>query len=326
MTTNPLPYGINDLDPRVQTHSDDPNLIRCFVRGCDNFVHRVTRDGRGQACPQHGIFCHYSRGGLPTYSYEDPARNIIASPDLFTERVVGNPDKYESDRLGNERSEDALTWNVFRSLCESNALPELASLLLGIEDKETPCLYLWGLRVDDDTFAPWGLLSAARKRFEAGIPADRPRTEPDVAIHLPGKYLLLIEAKFTSPNKACTARKQKKLLTIYNDEALRVVDSEKAKEVEPFHEQLWRNIVFADWMAHRDNLETKPYVVNLVREAAINEAAAFTGCLRDGFDDRFRIVSWEAISEWITERAVDGSRVGRYLKEKSSNLQNAFDL
>ena len=63
-----------------------------------------------------------------------------------------------------------------------------------------PFLYLWGICLTEDAFDPMELLIAARKRFESNLPVERPYTEPDIMIHLPGRYLILIEAKFTSPN------------------------------------------------------------------------------------------------------------------------------
>ena len=63
-----------------------------------------------------------------TYSYADMRHNAIASPHLLATRIVGHPFKFESHRLGLERSEDMLSWNVFRSLQEAGCLRMLAQL------------------------------------------------------------------------------------------------------------------------------------------------------------------------------------------------------
>ncbi len=89
MVQTQLPYGVGDLDPEVVVHPDDRDLVRCYVRGCQHFVRRPTRKQRGELCPEHGIYCHHSRYGS-TYSYADVRRNIIASPELFAERIVGH--------------------------------------------------------------------------------------------------------------------------------------------------------------------------------------------------------------------------------------------
>ena len=92
-----------------------------------------------------------------------------------------------------------LTWNVFRTLQECGLLHTVAGWITGLEIQEEPP-YLWGLSISDDAFQPWDLLLAARERFESNLPVKRPPTEPDIALYLPGYYLILIEAKFTSSN------------------------------------------------------------------------------------------------------------------------------
>src|SRR5262249_3522181 len=106
-----LPYGLLDLDPVIQTVQSPEFLIRCFVRGCEHFLRPPTRQSRGDVCPIHGIRTH--RSG--TFSYPDPGRNAIVARDLLASRIVGNPYKFESHRLGYEKSEDMLTFNLFRS-------------------------------------------------------------------------------------------------------------------------------------------------------------------------------------------------------------------
>ena len=121
ITTDTLPYGIHDVDPTVVSHGTDPRSVRCYVKGCQEVLKTPTRSRRGDVCPVHGIRCHFSSGGA-TYAYADATRNIIASPETFGRCVIGNPFKYESHRLGLERSEDSLSWNVFRSLQEAGCL------------------------------------------------------------------------------------------------------------------------------------------------------------------------------------------------------------
>ena len=125
MTPQPLPYGIDDLDPKVVVDPDDRNRVRCYVRGCQNYVRRPTgrKAESGEPCPDHGIYCRHSKDA--TYVYEDACRNIIASADLFRERMLRHPFKFDSDVLGYEKSEDALSWNVFRSIQESGHLASL---------------------------------------------------------------------------------------------------------------------------------------------------------------------------------------------------------
>ena len=139
--------------------------------------------------------------------------------------------------LGAERSEDMLTWNVFRSLQEAGCLGKLARAITGDTSSVEPFLFLWGICLTDDDFNPWDLLIAARKRFEPNLPVVRPLTEPDIGIMLPGRYLILIEAKFTSPNTIYQRGPRKnsqsltldELLGIYHDPNLRILDHARAR-------------------------------------------------------------------------------------------------
>ncbi len=328
-----LPYGVGDLDPDVVVHPDDPDLIRCYVRGCRHFVRRPTRRQPGQLCPDHGIYCHHSRYGS-TYRYADVRRNIIASPDLFAERIVGHPFKFESHRLGSENSEDALSWNVFRSLQEAGCLAQMAELLIGESHAEQPRLYLWGIRVDDDSFEPWDLLIAARERFENRLPVRRPQTEPDIALHLPGRYLVLIEAKFTSPNPVYERGPRKdaqsltldELLDIYWDPTLRILDYEKAKSQPRIQYQLWRNMVFAEWMANLDGLAAHPYCVNLVRsQSECSTAIAFQGLLNSSGGQSFRRCVWQSLAAAdFLQSSSAVTALTSYLGTKTAHLRKAF--
>jgi hypothetical protein len=333
VTTIPLPYGVNDLDPQVEVSADDQDVIRCYVRGCRQFVRRPKKRQRGELCPEHGIFCHHSSYGS-TYSYADVRRNIIASLDLFAERIVGHPFKYESQRLDSEKSEDALSWNVFRSLQETGCLAQVANLLIGGSYTKEPDLYLWGILVSDDSLEPWDLLIAARERFESNLPVERPLTEPDIALHLPGRYLVLIEAKFTSPNGFYKRGPRKdeqsltmdELLAIYQDPELRMLDTKKANGRDRVPYQLWRNTVFAEWMAMQDSASTKAFHVNLVREGYEEESAAeFGELLRADHAERFRRATWEEVHRWSRKQLTPTlDRLRAYLDQKTAQLRNAF--
>lgn len=333
MPDHPVPYGVDDLDPIVEVHPDDRDRVRCYVRGCPHFVRRPTRGQPGELCPDHGIYCHYSRFGA-TYSYADVRRNIIASPDLFAQRIVGHPFKFESHRLGSENSEDALSWNVFRSLQEAKCLAQVAKLLIGEDYPQEPDLYLWGIRVSDDSFEPWELLIAARQRFESNLPVQRPLTEPDIALHLPGRYLVLIEAKFTSPNTTYARGPRKdaqsltldELLEIYHDPQLQILDYRQARMAFQVHYQLWRNMTFSEWMSREDHRNTKAFHVNLVRGGFEKSAvAAFHRLVNPNFRDRFRRPIWERIYRSSSNNP-DLEMMCHYLENKTAGLVRAFNI
>lgn len=248
-----MPFGTEDLDPVPHVVSASPRIVRCYVRGRRQELHTPTRHSHGDVCPDHGIRCHFSANSA-TYSYVDVRRNFVVDPELVAKRIIGHPFKHEAHRLGQEKSEDAVSFNVFRSLQRSGLLHAVANRITGLDIAAEPQLYLWGLACSDDSLEPWDLLIAARERFEKRRPVERPMTEPDIAPHLPGRYLILIEAKFTSPNgvyensrrrtSACLTKEE--LLEIYWDRRPEIPDPVRAKEQSRIYYQLWRNLIFAE--------------------------------------------------------------------------------
>jgi len=328
-----LPFGTEDLDPNVAVVDTWPKRVRCYVKGCQHVLRAPTRRDKGDVCPDHGIRCHNSWAGA-TYTYANVRNNAIASPDLLATRIVGHPFKYESHRLGAERSEDMLSWNVFRSLQEAGCLHRVGQFITGDRSRIEPFLYLWGICLTDDDLTPWDLLIDARKRFESNLPVDRPLTEPDIALYLPGRYLILIEAKFTSPNTVYTKGPRAsdssltldELLDIYSDRVLRTLDYSVAQKRDRIHYQLWRNMIFSEWMAYMDHARTKPYHVNLVRSGFERASAEeFGSMVRPGVRDCFQRITWEQIYCWcIGEPKL--SRLRRYLDTKTAGLTKAFRI
>jgi hypothetical protein len=328
MNQQSLPYGTSELDPSI--HSDPATgRIRCFVSGCPHWLEPPARKRMGQVCPDHGILCHSSG----TYSYANVRRNIIADPEIVASGSLGHAGKFETGRFGQERSEDALSWNVFRSLQDASLLHEVAALMTGERFSREPNLYLWGIRLTGDGLEQWGLLTAARRRFEGNLPVRRPLTEPDIALHLPGEYLILIEAKFTSANtfyiKGPRCRPADltvdELLTFYRDPALHILDWDAADCRQRIHYQLWRNMVFAEWMAHEENHATRAYHVNLVRAGFEEQVAAeFGGLLRNDFQGRFKRATWEELYGLACGQRDRLGLLCQYMETKTQKLKKAF--
>lgn len=333
----PMPYGKQELDPNVNLETGTPRRVRCYVRGCHHVLRVPTKYDRGETCPDHGIRCHCSGSGAAyshTYTYADAKRNVIASAEQFGQRIIHHPFKYESHRLGSEKSEDTLTWNVFRSLQEAGQLGSFVERVTGERSPLEPYLYLWGICLTDDEFEPWPLLIAARDRFERALPVKRPFTEPDIALHLPGKYLILIEAKFTSPNTCYEPGPRKdaasltfdELLGRYQDPGLEILDYRAARQAARVYQQLWRNTTFAEWMGKTDHPRTKAYHLNLVRDGEeIESEPEFRKLVSAQFQDRFRRITWEQIYHGMGDcRRLEPLR--QYLANKTAGLRPAFRL
>ncbi len=205
-------------------------------------------------------------------------------------------------------------------------------MITGLQTNEEPTLYLWGLRVSDDSFEPWDLLIAARERFESNLPVERPLTEPDIALHLPGKYLILIEAKFTSPNSFYVdgprqnhvSLTKSELLDIYWDDAITALDRVKARTADRVHYQLWRNLIFAEWMASRDAMTTRPYLASLTRAGYEAESCGeFHNLLAADRKPSFRHFNWEQVAMQTVATEANPNLVA-YLSKKTARLRPAF--
>lgn len=326
-----LPYGIQDLDSRL-VQNKARGVVGCPVRGCTRWLQPPTRErGSGEVCPDHGIYAHVSG----TYRYADAAQNVIVDQTFFRDQILGNGFKYESHRLGAERSEDTLSYNVFRSLQRLKLLHEVVWLCTGISTSQEPHLYLWGLEMRTEDVKPWDLLISGRERFESDLPVNRPLTEPDIALFQPGEYLILIEAKFCSKNGVYERDQKTKLLdltlgqliTLYRDPALYFLDYEEALGRDSIHYQLWRNLIFAEWMAGKDGPSTRAYHVNLVRQGYEEDVCEpMLTLMRSSYRDRFNQISWEDIYRVIERHRPRADHLCRYLEQKTERFKPAFQI
>src|SRR4051812_36168263 len=82
----------------------------------------------------------------PTYILDECLDNFITGHDLVKAAIQGDWGKAETHRLGYENSEDAVSFNVFRSLQEAGELKRVAQLITRIPVSE-PDLYLWGRQI-----------------------------------------------------------------------------------------------------------------------------------------------------------------------------------
>ena len=260
----------------------------------------------------------------PTYVLQQPIDNFIAGQTLIGEALAGRWTKAETYRLGHENSEDALTWNVFRSLQEAGELSTGIRALTGIKATGgEPALYLWGRHIDLHGTSAWPALANARDQIE---PWGGQQTVPDCCLHLPGQAWVFIEAKFGSltattksdhARDAWIARYDKTCPAIFKRNAI------LAMAPGQFPEQLLRNVALA--LRVRQTGE-EVIVVALVRkrDASSVDVVAHR-CLNDGFGVKIRMATWEQIHDALP-RMPALERVRYYLEQKSYRLRPAFSI
>ncbi len=198
----------------------------------------------------------------PTYVLANATDNLIVGREYY--RRLEH--KVDGRRLTHETSEDAVSWNVFVGLFALGGLAQAYESITGQQSEREPELYLWGNRID--TAAPrfWTALKRVQRTLER---QKRIPTEPDIILRVPGEAIVLIEAKFGSPN-SLFEKKQKRVRPVsrYLDQY-----GPKSGSLDPLQrewiyaqdigilEQLCRNVMYTHHLAEPPE---RQFLVNLV--------------------------------------------------------------
>jgi hypothetical protein len=254
--------------------------------------------------------------------FRDPLDNMIAGKALMEEALTGAWGKAETG-IGNENSEDAVTWDVFRSFQERGALRLAMRTLVGMEARSEPNLYFWGRGIGPNETRPWDQLTVARNLIE---PRPGQQTEPDCCLHVPGQVLVLIEAKFGS---AMTAKASDDARDAWFDRYDRtcpgVLDRDATRAMPPgdFPEQILRNVLLGLRLAEEGE---DLVVVALVRQAERRAADRLAEqCLVPGVNVRIIEEAWESLYD-VAEPDPNLVMLARYLNGKSYCLSRAFHV
>jgi hypothetical protein len=97
----------------------------------------------------------------PAYIYRDAVNNLIVGLDIYK-----NLTHKTENRLRNENSEDAVSWNVFVGLLALGGLRTAFKCLTGFDISERPRLYLWGNCIGPDTVEFWDRLRYVQREIE----------------------------------------------------------------------------------------------------------------------------------------------------------------
>lgn len=178
--------------------------IPCPVIGCDFVAPRMTADGlnlnsskdklSSYLCLKHRIYISPS-----TFQYEEPTTSLLWPEDKEMALRLSKAGKRTWSRMGRERDEDSLVWNVFRFLERERLLNKFFEDNIG----EKGTLFSWGpiekvvyWSVDMEKMAEWEDLQKARNSIGESCSHG---SEPDI-IAVFKNVLVLIEAKLDSPS------------------------------------------------------------------------------------------------------------------------------
>lgn len=317
--------GIRRNDPSCVDKSPDGGL-KCPLVGHDHDGLLPWQDGGYRHGTQPDTDHSFSFRVSPTFIYSDPLDNFIAGRDLMNQAINGEWGKADPDRFDHENSEDALSWNVFRSLQEAGQLPLAVNLLTGLDVAGEPDLIFWGRRIprQGTDSEPSHELSAALADLE---PTLTRHTEPDIVLHLPDWGWLFIEAKFGSENPTYAGKPERvaEWTGRYSDSCPGLFDEQAlhSADAKTFPQQILRNIAVASKVRGPGD---KARVVSLVpRKKQTDIEQTVKGYLEADAPVDFEQASWEGLYEALPDD--EGlAPLRRYMEEKSAGLGRAFDI
>lgn len=320
-------FGVKELKESIEITK---TTVECPVKGCSEKVERqrkvFKREDRFK-CPKHNIYISPS-----TFEYEGELDNLLwkdkADLDLF-ERIKRV--KRES-RIARDRSEDAITWNVFRFLEKYDLLSGYLSKLAKNKISNSEIIY-WSYSLSQKK--AWNKLQEARKQFET-----RPQkgSEPDIIIKS-NNALFFVEAKFKAGNNTvCKSENPevwKKYETSDDNWFSKVFKSHyKTVAITDKKYELLRFWLLGTWIAKQQDLNF--YLVNLVlSEQDKNIETIFKRHICENQRMKFIRITWEDIYQHILNSALsrrDKDKMIEYFRNKTigydsnGQLQKAFSI
>ena len=327
------------MRPRLERASFLPHVVKALKAKDPRYVD--TSSAGGMVCPIHGererplpwVDGNYRKGTVshagvrfhvsPTFVYDDPRDNFISGYPVLEQLLES---KAETWRLGNENSEDALSWNFFRSLQEAGKLGDAYRVLTGMVPSNEPDLLLWGHRIETASAAGVPELQDVLDRIEPRVRGRQQQTEPDVVLRDPEHGWVFIEAKLGSPTSTFKGREHKleAWMGRYPVAAPEVFSAAGLAGADPgsFPEQILRNATVAAGVARGE----QAHVVGLVRRVyAPGLEEAVKPFLDPAGPISFTRATWEDLGEdlWNHPKLVD---LHSYIAGKSYGLERAFEL
>lgn len=312
---------------RVATEEGVP----CPVIGCDFVAPRMTgagpnlgssKDGLSDyLCPRHRIYISPT-----TFEYEEPATSLLWPGDKETAQRLAGAGKRTWARMGRERDEDSLTWNVFRYL-ERHGL--LEKLLGGLLRRAAPALPRLGpvekvvyWSVDLDKKATWEDLQRARNRIGEGARG----SEPDVVVVF-RRAVALVEVKLDS---ASVTPAPSPLPPYYRDDhGVFKKDLQSAASAEGIGYELMRFFLLGE--ALREHLNKPLAVISLTQDGLDDDLPQRVGkAVHLNAARCYGRLSWREVYEFIEQSDVDNPVermiMVRYLRGKTLGYDAAGTL
>ena len=285
-------------------------------------------------CKKHHIYISPS-----TFSYQNWGDNILwkSENDRRLINLLKESKRDKGKGFRSERSEDAVTWNVFRYLENNNLLETTLTQITGSPQK-TAKPYYWGIRPKGGVYK---LLEEARETFEQVSSGHR--SEPDLIIETE-ESLFVVEAKILASNNPppsdpdvvrnkYESNSERWFSKVFRDDFNKIA-------LEKRFYQLMRHWLLGSWMANEIN--HKFYLINLVLESKeVNIESQFGSLIIESEKmkfKKFKRFTWESIYQIVKKSdSINKSSILNYFEGKTigytenkklqlGSLKRAFNL
>jgi hypothetical protein len=334
-------FGLEDLKKKIGVEGD---TIICPIIECENQVKKMTKGvlesldaylEKGKSnrekfdlylCKEHKIYITPT-----TFIYEDLRDNLLwydTDKDFLDKIIVAKRIKAQ---LHHDKSEDAVSWNVFRFLERTKLLSGFLGRLHNSPVKSPEVIY-WSYSQSQQKV--WNELEKVRAEF--GESPQR-SSEPDLVVKS-DDVLFFIEAKLTAPNKIDFNKNH-----TAEDKAERVRRYSKGdyflkqpveNVMDAGYYQLMRFWLIGAWIADNENLNF--CLLNLVRKnEEKNIESEFGKYIEQNEKRKFMRVTWEDIYKYISTTGLlgeDKDKMLGYFRNKTigydgnGELQKAFSI
>ena len=318
-------YGLKDLKEKINITED---TVECPVKDCDVIVERQRNSFKREKrfyCPKHKIYISPS-----TFEYESETDNFLWKDRDGMELLKKIKTVKRESRMARDKSEDSLSWNVFRFLEKDQLLEKVMGAIVGVPIKSPEIIY-WSYSQKDET--SWPALNDARKYFGEKI---RRGSEPDIIIKTENA-LFFIEAKLTASNKTAPTNldNAKKYEERDKDFYSQIFKSDfNTVAVQEKKYELLRFWLLGNWIAKEKNLGF--YLIDLVLEEKDQDIeSTFGQLIKQDKNKRFIRITWEDIYKQILNHGTslnDSNKIIEYFKNKTigyngyGKLQKAFSI
>lgn len=303
------------------------NTIECPVKGCEQKGSRQKEKFRRYPefmCSTDRIYIFPS-----TFEYKEESENLLWVSEFDTEYLKQIKKFKRESRMAREKSEDAVTFNVFRYL-QNNELLDSFLESVTAEKVSNSELILWSFSEREKK--GYTLLNDARQEF--GESQNR-GSEPDIIINT-DNILFFIEAKFSSSNATVPSdpSKVKKYLTGGDNWFKQVfMESYEKIAVKEKKYELLRFWLLGTWMAKQQR--KKFSLINLVlQKNELKIESQFKKLIYENEHQKFKRIEWESIYHFIKLNKIESEdylKMTQYFENKSfgytaGRLKKAFKI